>query len=754
MRDLTSPKDAELYLANYARSDGLTLGSIHVGEPMIGKEVAQRFRPVFSLGNSTGPSRVFVAEDLVERRRVALRVVQTGGLDTADLARLETSLEPLVGLEHRNVVRLYGWGVDQQSWLLYTASELCDGGSLSRVARAGVRLTPSQALVVALDAARGLEYLHDRNLVVGELRSSKLLLSASGGTKIEAVDLERLLTELGIEPTEWPRDGTPGSKIGESAVSESQLERRALRLARYASPEKARGLPLDGRSDVYSLALILNETISGELPHVEETALGTLMSRVEHSVEICDEAASLRPCLERCGRLDKEERPESGELAIALLAAAESMPRPAPLPLPGLELHTPQDSQVGGTAEAVEGNRALVNGDVPVPIAPELVVPDVTDFDEPLPVSVPGIEPQRSVAAGFGSASVPEVYFEARSGGSPATPLDVPLGRSHPAELALRHDDDLDDEQPQWAIAVAVAVAAAALVTGFFFYFNSGAGAEREVPDLTGQQFDDLDLLISGSRWEVERLDGRRDGSSAGTIIDQDPQSGARLSEGETLRVTVSLGNELVDIPITIAGLTVSQAQVELESAGLTLGTMVEEHNEIFESSLVIGHTEPVGKKPKGAAVSVAVSLGPAPRTVPPDLVGKSIAEATELLAQLRIGVEEERVFDEAVEEGTVISSEPAPGAPAAADSQVKVVVSAGRAPVAIPDLFGVTFQEAFDALDALGFVLADTRGSAGQPVVATEPPFGAEIVPGSEVIVVLGNPDEVERDQDSPADE
>ena len=84
------------------------------------------------------------------------------------------------------------------------------------------------------------------------------------------------------------------------------------------------------------MALAVVESVSGVPPEVADTVVGTLMARAEMALSVDDSMAALRGPLERCGRLEPGDRPESGELVITLLATAETMPRPAGFPLTGL----------------------------------------------------------------------------------------------------------------------------------------------------------------------------------------------------------------------------------------------------------------------------------------------------------------------------------------------------------------------------------------------------------------------------------
>jgi serine/threonine-protein kinase len=100
-----------------------------------------------------------------------------------------------------------------------------------------------------------------------------------------------------------------------------------------ASPEQARGNTVDGKTDVYSLALTLGGVRHRPGAVAADTTVATLMNRLDKLLPVSAELGSLAPVLERAGRPDPAERYDAGELARALVQAAERLPRPAPLAL-------------------------------------------------------------------------------------------------------------------------------------------------------------------------------------------------------------------------------------------------------------------------------------------------------------------------------------------------------------------------------------------------------------------------------------
>ena len=271
------------------------------------------------------------------------------------------------------------------------------------------------------------------------------------------------------------------------------------------------------------------------------------------------------------------------------------------------------------------------------------------------------------------------------------------------------------------------------------------------VPDLIGVQFDEIAGRLEGRSWEIIRLEDRVDGTVVGSVILQDPGPGEPIESDDRLTVTVSLGNEMVEIPSDIVGLTVDQAASRLGTVGLVVGRVTEEENEALAAGLVIGLDEPTTQMPTGQGVDLRVSAGPEDRIVPPDVVGLNIGDATSLLVGLRLQAFEEPTFDPDVEVGTVLASFPPGGEVVPADSAVTLFVSAGPEPVDMPDIVGLQLDEAVDAIEALGLIFIDTTGTPGEEVIGSLPPIGAEVDVGTEVTIILNDP--VEEDEEDETD-
>ncbi len=119
--------------------------------------------------------------------------------------------------------------------------------------------------------------------------------------------------------------------------------------ARYASPEQAQGSALDGRADVYSLALVLYEGLTGEVPFVSDTTVGTLMARVGRPLPMHAGLGPLQEILSWAANPQPADRPQAADLALRFEAAVRALPQPSRCPSPPTET-APDPRRWSGTS--------------------------------------------------------------------------------------------------------------------------------------------------------------------------------------------------------------------------------------------------------------------------------------------------------------------------------------------------------------------------------------------------------------------
>jgi serine/threonine-protein kinase len=644
----------------------------------IGRVLGGRYRLLAPLGAGAS-AQVYLADDVRLRRRVAVKVLHAAlADDEAFLRRFRAEAQAAAALNHPHIVAVYDWSGDEGT--PYLVTEYLSGGSLRSILDAGYLLTQSQALVVGLEAARALDHAHRQGFVHRDIKPANLLFGDDSRLRIADFGLARAIAEAAwTEPT--------GAVLG---------------TARYASPEQARGEPVDGRSDVYSLALVLVEAVSGTVPFTADTTIGTLMARLDQSVPIPDELGPLRPLLEGAGNLDHDARLDSASLGRALVAAAEQLPRPAPLPLSG---GTPGAPSSGDQRD--QRDQTLLGN-------------ATTAVEQQVPVGPPGNGSSGDSPHVFGGPVAPPGPYPGGSGD--AAPPVVPL-----ASGARR--------RPRWLLPLAIVAAVALGVLGAVLFQQSQVPSHTVPQGLIGAQQADIPDYVGAFGWRIEIEETRQDGTEAGQILGTDPEPGRALREDGTLRVTVSQGATLVTVPQDLPGLSQDEAEelVTAEGVELVPEFVPEASEEVDEGDVIRLGDDVRPEMPKGATVQIVVSSGE-PRPTVPDVVGWSYDDARAEIERQNLSVERRYDADAEGERGEVLRTDPEAGEELEDGDSVTVFV-AGEGATEVPsDLPGMDADDARDAIEDAGLDVGNVFGPGGGEVYSSYPLPGTPTEPGTEV--------------------
>jgi CRP-like cAMP-binding protein len=271
------------------------------------------YRVVAQLG-SGGMAAVYSAVHVASNHAVALKVLPIGwGLAEELQKRLGREANVLRQISHPNVVRLLEVGTvdDRLGGGLFLAMEWLPN-ALDRTLRARFPdpLPTRSALTIARGAAAGLAAVHSRGIVHRDVKPSNVMLRADGTPVLVDFGLAMILSEVVEELRLTPENVIVGT-------------------ADYVSPEQVEGTPLDGRSDVYSLGVVLYEMLAGYVPYADLDSLETLHAHVEKPPPPLPESvpATARAIVERSLRKRPEDRfPSADALMAALDEALEDSP--------------------------------------------------------------------------------------------------------------------------------------------------------------------------------------------------------------------------------------------------------------------------------------------------------------------------------------------------------------------------------------------------------------------------------------------
>jgi serine/threonine-protein kinase len=228
-------------------------------EHLIGQKI-DSYRIVKHIARG-GMADVYLAEDIVLKRNAALKILlDTLALDAQFVQRFRREAQIVAQLTHPNIVQVFSVGVLPQG-APYIAMQFIDGGSLRdklrQLATRGKLLTTEQTLNIVRQVALALGVAHKANVVHRDMKPGNVLVRPDGTP---------VLVDLGIAVVSGgPKLTQTGSLIG---------------TPHYMSPEQVRGKPLDGRSDIYSLGIILYEMLAGLRPFEADESIAVLHQQV------------------------------------------------------------------------------------------------------------------------------------------------------------------------------------------------------------------------------------------------------------------------------------------------------------------------------------------------------------------------------------------------------------------------------------------------------------------------------------------
>ena len=275
--------------------------------------LADRYRIERELGRG-GMATVYLAQDIRHKRPVALKVLHPELAATLGPERFQREIELAARLQHPHILPVHDSG--ETAGQLWFTMPFVEGESLRDRLIRQKQLPIEDALRITTEAARALDYAHRHGVIHRDIKPENILLTKEGdtlvadlgiGRALDTADTEGKLTQTGVVV------GTPA----------------------YMSPEQAAGeRELDGRSDLYSLGVVLYEMLAGEPPYTGPTAQAIMARRFTGDVPRVREARSTVPqaveqaLVKVLARVPADRFQTAADFARALAPAAVTVPAP------------------------------------------------------------------------------------------------------------------------------------------------------------------------------------------------------------------------------------------------------------------------------------------------------------------------------------------------------------------------------------------------------------------------------------------
>ena len=699
-----------------------------------------------------GMATVYHARDIRLDRVVALKIAHPElARDQDFVGRFISEARSVARLSSPNVVAVFDQGSTGD--LHYIAMEYVPGPTLRHLITARGRLNPREALDIIERVLAGLAAAHDAGIIHRDVKPENVLLGNGRSVKVADFGLARAATGAGHTKS--------GLLIGTAA---------------YLAPEQVASSTADERSDVYAAGVMLFEMLTGVQPHTGESPLDVAYKHVNSVVPapstLVPELPAAIDALVALGTSrDPELRPPD---ARRYLKAITEIRRGMPLPgVPGNAKQPADHDSWPADKAAPAGSAASADGtgaggtEVTAPRA----VSSGGAADGPVTgeIMLPGHEPltQRLTSNGSGAhASIgPDTTGPLRasgrlpaSGAYPGQPSGGYSAATHtlivPAGLAEDYGDSSgypgrgrDRGQrryhepilQRWLFSRRILIVLGLIVVGIVAWWLTN-GQYTTVPSLA-------DMTVATARGDLSNAGlhvvvgtpRHSNAVQAGQIISSEPAVGDRISHGGTVTIIPSLGPVLVSVP-SVTGQPLAQAEHNLKAAGLTPGQPTYQTSTSIPAGVVLS-TSPVAYQhwPKNKPVQLVVSSG----QPLPSFVSQQLSAAQGAASAGGYSIDPVTVSSSSVPANTIIRQSPAAGTPITSGEVVTVWVSAGPPEVNVPDVDGLTVNQAEEELTQAGFKVTVQNMGPGQKVGSYSPtgqaPQGSTITINVGLFSVLG---------------
>lgn len=223
----------------------------------IGSFLSDRYEILSKVG-AGGMSDVYKAKDHILSRFVAIKVLkQEFSEDSSFVTKFRAEAQSAAGLEHPNIVNIYDVG--SENGLYYIVMEYVEGITLKIYIEKKGQLSFKESASIAIQVARGIEAAHNKNIIHRDIKPQNIIISTDGKVKV---------TDFGIA----------------KATSSNTISSDVMGSVHYASPEQARNGFVDGRSDIYSLGIVMFEMVTGRVPFDGDTTVAVALQHLQEEI--------------------------------------------------------------------------------------------------------------------------------------------------------------------------------------------------------------------------------------------------------------------------------------------------------------------------------------------------------------------------------------------------------------------------------------------------------------------------------------
>ena len=657
-----------------------------------GMFIADRYEVISKIG-AGGMSDVYKAKDHVLGRFVAIKVLKPEfSEDVGFVSKFHTEAQSAAGLEHPNIVNIYDVG--SEDGLHYIVMEYIEGITLKTYIEKKGRLTFKEAVSIAIQVGRGIEAAHNKNIVHRDIKPQNIMISTEGKVKVMDFGIAR-------------------------AATSNTIHSDVMGSVHYSSPEQARNGFIDGKSDIYSLGIVMYEMVTGRVPFDGDT---TVSIAIQHLQEEMVPPSAYAPDL-----------PISLE-KIILKCTQKSPSR--------------RYQNIGDLIQDLK--KALVH-----PNEDFVTVVPLMNQDKTRVISEQELNQIKRKQEDEYADNYDDTYEdEYDDDGYDDDGYDEYDGDEDGEYEDDYEDEDYEDENagnglnPKMekaitimgiVVAIIIVFIIIYLVGSFFGLFKFGSSKKADTQaetqtqtqvqtesdseseeddadkvtmiDVRGMTYDDAkDALNKVGLGIFKNGTQSSDDYAEGEIVSQDVEKGEKVDKNTTVKVVISSGKGSVPVP-DVSGKFSDDATSKLEAEGFKVSTDYKYSDTVAQGKVVETAPSAGTSAQKGETVTIYLSRGPE-GTEMPNLIGQTEEQAKSTLNSMGCSVNVNTEYNTTQEAGKVVGQSIDPGVRVTSGTTVTIAISKGepsygyKATITAPSASGDTYVVSAD------ITLTDSNGN------------------------------------------
>ncbi len=568
----------------------------------VGKRLDGRYE-ISELIGEGGMAAVYRAYDIIDERIVAIKILKEDFLANEEFKRrFKNESKAIAVLSHPNIVKVYD--VSFGDVLQYIVMECCEGITLKEYIQHKGTIDWEEAAFFTTQILKALAHAHEKGIVHRDIKPQNIILLKDGTIKVADFGIARF-----------------------SQSEQKTITDKAIGSVHYISPEQARGATTDGKSDIYSVGVMLYEMTTGKLPFQADSAVSVAIMQLQNEPEKPTQINSLIPKgLEQIilHAMQKEPR-DRYSTAFEMLKAVEEVRRDQFIQFdytydiksrPDDSKTIPFDYPISRSDDFDINNHAEVQDEDSSKKSKSVLILSI--IASVCAVLVAAITISMFTGNGFlfglfsGEKTVPDFIG--------MTVKEIKENEEFDKyNLVFEEVVDKQADNKEGEVYEQEPVAGKQLKknTRITLYVYS-KGVLKDIPDIIGESYEDALIMLEDADFRnIKKYEEFSDEYEEGEVIKFESELGGTSAYQNTLiKVYVSKGPEKVEAYVpNLIGSKIEDARRDLSEKNLEIGEIIYEYNDQFEKDYVYDQSPSAGASGiyQGDKISIYVSKGPAP---------------------------------------------------------------------------------------------------------------------------------------------